>query len=233
MSFEKHYGKYLSHFLKLINPIKKIFISTKCRVHLFNNYHAIRLLKEYKFKREFLFYKRYLYYLNQGSVWADQDFKSINHFYNPYKDKGLYGHSNSLALVEDYYDKATNYYYENDIETSMFYLGACIHIIQDLTIPQHVNIRLLDNHRQFETYVKYTYNIVSEYKSIDAPILLDSPSSYVEYNSRVAVRIHKKYIHVHPIQMRFHMIALTSLPLAQNSTAGCLILFYKHIKSRD
>jgi len=230
MSFEKHYGKYMSYFLKLINPIKKLFISTKCKVHLFNNYHAIRLLKDYKYNNEFLFYKKYLYYLNQGSIWADQDFKSTNHFYNPYKDKGLYGHSNSLALVKDYYNIATHYY-KDDMKISMFYLGACIHIIQDLTIPQHVNIRLFDNHRQFETYVKYTHTIVRDYQSIDPPILLDSPSSYVEYNSRVAVRIHEKYINVHPIKMRFHMIALTSLPLAQSSTAGCLILFYKHIKS--
>ncbi len=37
----------------------------------------------------------YINDINAGVVWADQDLKSSNHFYNPYTNKGLYGNSNA------------------------------------------------------------------------------------------------------------------------------------------
>ena len=39
----------------------------------------------------------------------------------------------------------------------MFYLGAVCHLIQDITVPQHATGDLLNNHMQFENYVKLRY----------------------------------------------------------------------------
>lgn len=229
-SFEKLYGKALKKALKFINPFKKVVIKTECQVHKFITIHSIKILKKYGYESEYKLFTYHIKYLNEGVVWADQDFKSINHFYNPTKKRGLFGNDNSLMLTQEYYDKAKKYWNDNKKQKAMFYLGACVHIIQDLTIPQHVNIRLLDNHRQYENFVKLTYSIVREYKSKHKPIVFSSVEEYVEYNSNTALKIYKKTRHIKDNKKRFYKVTLNSLPLAQRSTAGLLLTFLKDVK---
>lgn len=228
-SIEFYYGKAFRSILKAINPFKKTVIKTEAKVHQFINNHAIEILKENGYILEYEVMKKYIEHINKGAVWADQDFKSINHFYNPTKKRGLYGHSNALKLTRKYYDIAVDSYRENDIENSMFYLGASIHIIQDLTIPQHVNIRLLDNHRQYENFVKIAYDKVREFVTLDSPIIFDKLEDFVRFNTKVALRIHKKFRNIKNDELRFYKVTCCVLPLAQRTTAGCMIMFLKEI----
>ncbi|HYE69663.1 MAG TPA: hypothetical protein VEA58_13685, partial [Anaerovoracaceae bacterium] len=52
--------------------------------------HALSILLNDKYLEEYAFFARYIDEINKGAVWADQDFKSSNHFYNPYKKKMAY-----------------------------------------------------------------------------------------------------------------------------------------------
>lgn len=226
--FEKYYGKAFKAFLKTINPIKKKIIKTECMVHRFITVEAVKLLHNFKYTDEYLLFAYYIKYLNRGVVWADQDFKSINHFYNPSKKRGLFGHDNSLILTERYYKKALKYW-NSDKEKSMFYLGATVHIIQDLTIPQHANIRLLDSHRQYENFVKVTYETVKGYRTNKEPIILKSTNAYVKFNTKLALKTYNKYKKVRNNKVKYHKITLCSLPLAQRTTAGMFITFLRDV----
>ena len=135
---EKTYGTTVKGAFKIVNPIKKRVIKTHCLVHKFINYQAVEILKKENYNEQYEFYLKYIKSLNEGTVWADQDFKSINHFFHYKKKNGMFGFSNALAECKGYYIKAVNYYNENDIERSMFYLGAACHLVQDSTVPQHV-----------------------------------------------------------------------------------------------
>lgn len=64
----------------------------------------------------------------------------------------------------DYYAKAIDLWHKEEINDALFYLGAALHIIQDMTVPQHANIRLLDNHHQYETFVKRSYKYTKSFK---------------------------------------------------------------------
>ncbi len=227
--FEKYYGKSFRVILSIINPFKKKVIKTECRVHRFINYQSLKILEKYGYYHEFELYNYNLENMNRGTVWADQDFKSIGHFYNPIKNRGLYGHTNALKLTNKYYNKAKYYWRKNNRERALFYLGASIHIIQDVTIPQHVNIRLLDNHRQYENFVKMTYNSVKEFRSLEKPILFKNPKDYVKFNSKTALKIYKQHKDIDDNYRRYYYITLCSLPLAQRTTAGCLILFLREV----
>lgn len=230
---EHYYGRSFRRILKIVNPIKKLFIDTDCEVHVFNNYHAVELLKKHDYKKEYRFFKRYLKDIDRGSVWADQDFKSVTHFYNPHMKRGLFGHLNSLDNTKEYYEKALRLWEIGDKQESMFYLGACVHIIQDLTISQHVKIRLLDSHRQYENYVKYTHDLVKEYIAEQGPIRLQSPEAYVEYNAKQALRIEGWVKKIPNIKHQFYHKTLYTLPLAQRTTAGCFLLFMEeHVVSQ-
>ena len=70
-----------------------------------------------------------------------------------------------MDLGIDYYQEALSLWAKGEFNKSLFYLGATLHIIQDMTIPQHANIRLLDDHHQYESYVKHTYEYIKRISS--------------------------------------------------------------------
>lgn len=229
MFFEKIYNYFLNSIFKIINPIKEGIIKTKCLVHIYLNNEALTILKNEKYYDEYKFFHKYLDDINDGAVWADQDFKSSNHFYNPYKRRGLLGRKNALDLGLEYYNKSIKLWKDHNYYDSMFYLGAALHIIQDMTIPQHANIRLLDNHRQYETFVKRIYQYIGNITVEKGAYLLDSYENFIRFNARVALKIHKRFKVITDDELRFLRITRCTLPLAKRTSAGALILFYNNV----
>ncbi len=113
------------------------------------------------------------------------------------------------------------------MDKSMFYLGAALHLIQDVTIPQHVNIRLLDDHRQFENFVKRTYENVDAFKAYHGAYILSTLENYLKFNARTALKIYKRFKNVTDDESRYYRITRCTLPLAQRTTAGAMVLFYR------
>jgi len=227
--FETVYDYFLDIGFSIINPIKKSVIKTDCKVHKFINVQALQILMSDKYTNEYNFFSSYILDINKGSVWADQDFKSSNHFYNPYKKKGLYGRSNAMELGINYYSKAISLWSVGKFNESLFYLGSALHIIQDMTIPQHANIRLLDNHRQYETFVKLTHDYTSGFQSNNSVYLLDSIADYINFNTRVAIKVYEKFKIISDEEKRYYKVTRCSLPLAQRTTAGAMVMFYRDI----
>lgn len=228
---EKTYSKALHASFKALNPIKKKVMNTHCRVHKFINIQALRILNHDKYLDEYKFFYSYITSINQGAVWADQDFKSNGHFYNPITKKGLYGGKNAMNLAKDYYNKALKLWAMGSFNRSMFFLGAAIHITQDMTIPQHANVKLLDNHKQYETFIKKTYYYIWDFKCNKGAFLLDSIDEYIRFNSRMALKIYRRFKTIKDPKEQFYKIARCGLPIAQRTSAGCMILFYNDIFS--
>ncbi|MDD3168100.1 MAG: hypothetical protein PHC91_01375 [Eubacteriales bacterium] len=124
-------------------------------------------------------------------------------------------------------------YKKQDMATSMFYIGAALHLIQDVTIPQHVNIRLLEDHRQFENFVKRSYENVDAFQAHHGAYLLSSLENYMKFNARIALKIYKQFNHIKDDESRYYRITKCTLPLAQRTTAGAMILFYRQVKKRS
>lgn len=227
--FELTYDKVLNTVFSAANPIKKKIISTQCKVHKYLNIRALDILKNDKYIMQYNFFRSFIYDINEGAVWADQDFRSSNHFFNPFKSKGLYGRRTAMDLGIEYYNSSIKHWNRGDYHKSLFYLGAALHIIQDMTIPQHANIRLLDNHRQYETYVLSTYDYIKEFKVDKGSYFLESIEDYIRFNSRVALKIYNKFKHLSKDEERFFKIARCGLPLAMRTTAGAMILFHNEI----
>ncbi len=84
---ETAYHGFLKSVFWIANPLKKAIIKTECQVHTHINKHALIILKNDRFSDAYDFYAEHLDEIDKGAVWADQDFKSSNHFYHPYKKK--------------------------------------------------------------------------------------------------------------------------------------------------
>lgn len=226
---EKTYSNLFRYTLMMLNPFKRAFIRTQCEVHKFINNQALEILRNDRYNDAYLLFSDYSFELNLGVVWADQDFKSIGHFYSPLKERGLYGHNNALSLAEEYYAHAVYCWKDKDTNQAMFYLGAAAHLIQDMTIPQHANIRLMDSHRQYETFVKKTYLEVEIFKADRGGIYLQSIEEFIRYNTKIALKVYKKFHCVPDDEKRFFRITKYALPLAEKTTAGCFLMFYRQM----
>ncbi len=229
-TIEDIYSTILKTVFYIANPIKKKVIRTECKVHQFINTDALLILKNDEYLDEFNFLSRFILEINKGTVWADQDFKSSSHFYNPdEKMDGLYGRRSAMELGIDYYLQARKCWKKGKLKKSLFYLGAALHIVQDMTIPQHANIKLLNNHRQYETFIKRTYRYNHVFQVEHGAYLLNSIESYIKYNASAAIEINKKCRTITNKEKRYYCISKSVLPLAKRTTAGAMIMFYRDV----
>lgn len=226
---ETTYNSILNRVFAILNPIKKSVKKTECKVHIFLNEHALDILLEGKYIKEYNLFNSYIWNIQEGAVWADQDFRSSSHFYNPFKKRGLYGRKNAMDLATDYYKESINNWKYGDKKMGMFYLGAALHIIQDMTVPQHANIRLLDDHHQYESYVKKIYKDLEGFNSLREPYILDSIDDYVRFNTRVALKVHRRFEKIKEDNCKFFRIIKCTLPLAKRTSAGVFLMFYKDV----
>lgn len=232
-TIENAYGKAFKTILFIIQPIKKLFIKTLCEVHIFINNQSLEILKNDGYQAAYEFYLKYKNKLNEGAVWADQDFKSREHFYNPYTKKGLYGCKSSMQRFERYYCNALVYWDCGDYDRGMFYLGAALHLIQDATIPQHGSVNLLKNHRSYEQWVIKVHNDFLSYSIREGGIYLDSAYMYIPYNSKHSIQICNRYSLIKDNTQKYIKIANNTFHMAQRTTAGCLMNFYNKLHDID
>jgi len=172
-------------------------------VHKYINIQALEILKNDKYIDAYCLFSDYIDDLNKGVTWADQDLKSANHFYNPDRKKGLYGNNNALSLAVTYYNKALEYWYDLQPNLAMFYLGAAVHLVQDMTVPHHANVRLLDNHRQYENFIKRTYLNTPRFTVDRGGYYLSGIEEYIVCNARNAIKIYSRLKDIKDVSKRF------------------------------
>lgn len=229
---ENSYNKFLRTMFTVANPIKKSFKRTECKVHLFINNASLTILKNDGYLDEYNFFRQYINEIDQGAVWTDQDFKSSTHFYNPSKKRGLYGRKSAMDIGLEYYNESLRLWKVGKAQESLFYFGATLHIIQDMTVYQHANIRLLDQHHKYERYVITTYEHVADFRAYTGTYILESIEDYIRFNSRVAIRIQKKFRNIENDDTRFYRISRCGLPLAERTTAGAMVMFFNEKDKR-
>lgn len=223
---ERSYGRIMKATIKAINPIKKRVVKTECKVHIFLMNQGLLILKNDGYGDE---YKQLIIYqddLDAGVVWADQDLKSRNHFYNPERNKGLYGASNALKECSSYYAAALTWWKKGDRGKALFFLGAACHLVQDVTVPQHVNVKLLKQHRKYERWVTNTFMLNDRFKCYEGGVYLGHVNDFITANAELALDTYDKYRHVKGNEERFFKITDSILCQAERTTAGMLKMFY-------
>jgi phospholipase C len=229
---EKTYGKALKGLFFAVNPLKKKIIKTHCTVHKFIMIQAIEILRNDGYKEEYSFFRNHIKSLNAGVTWADQDFKSSNHFYHSTKGKGLYGFSDALTECKKYYNKSINYLNSGDIGMALFFFGSACHLVQDVTVPQHVNNKLLKNHRGFELWIISRLMTDYSFEAKNGAVIYETLDDYIKNNAIMANSTYVKHLNIRSRDERYGKIASTILQEAQRTTAGFMIKYYCEIKRR-
>lgn len=224
---EKAFGKAVSLFFKTANPFKKFAFKTSCLMHRFINIKSVHILENEGYYEAADFYRDQIRALNEGAIWIDQDFKSINHFYHYQYKKGLYGFSDALTEVTKYRDKMMHYAREGNLTRAIFYTGVICHLTQDMTVPQHISNSLLDAHRDYEQWIlSHSWDAV-DFTEKQGIIRYPRFEMYVTENANRAMAVYEEYRDITDQEEQFYFMSKKLVSLAQWTTAGLLLDFYE------
>jgi len=134
------------------------------KVHVFCNNQALDILNNDGHTALAARLKPFLQVLNNGNHWADGGFRSVHHYYQPRSRKGILGFSSADKVFASYFNCALTYYSRGKMADSIFYLGAALHLIQDLCVPYHSLGIVLCGHRKYENWVARHHALFAVYE---------------------------------------------------------------------
>lgn len=226
---ELTYGRAIKKIMFIINPIKKLLLKTHCVTHKFINRNVVNILNNESLYDVSIFMKKYMDCINDGAVWADVDYKSSNHFYNVETLKGLYGFSNLLNEFKKYYRTAMFYLGKGQIDKCMFYVGVCLHLIQDATVPQHGSGDLFKEHRRFELWIISKIYDEGKFKVETGITRFDKVEQYIIKNINFSQNVNKESKNIQDKEERYMNIASQIIRRAHETSAGFLMDVYEKI----
>lgn len=228
---EKTYGNAVKGIFFAVNPLKKKIMKTNCTVHKFIIIQAIEILKINGYTEEYKFFKKYVKALNIGVTWADQDFKSSNHFYHITRGRGLYGFSDALTECKKYYNRSLQFLKDREIQRALFYFGASCHLVQDVTVPHHVNNKLLNSHRKFELWIIGKLMTDYSFTTEEEPIMYDKVDDFIKNNAIMANSTYIKNRNIESREERYGRISMIIIKEAERTTAGFMLKYFNEIKN--
>lgn len=212
----------LKNFLMSGTPIQNLF-SGRGVTHLFCIKQGIIILKNDGMKKHALFLNSHIDNLNRGVVWADKGWKYFFHYLNP-EDKNGYGpYPNAKFECEYFFDKARYYWSKYKRSKSMFFLGAAVHLVQDLCVPHHSANAAFCGHTEYEKWVQEHFSCY-EVSSDGVYNCNANSGSWVEHNANIS-RAYFPYVSLIRSRRSYDMATKILLPLAQRTTAGFLSFF--------
>lgn len=228
---ELTYGRAVKKLMCITNPIKKMLMKTHCITHKFINNNSIQILNNESLYNISIFIKKYINFINDGVVWADQDYKSSNHFYNIDTLRGLYGFSDLLNEFKKYYRTAMYYLDKNEIEKCMFYVGVCLHLVQDSTVPQHGSVDLFKEHRNFELWIISKIYDEDKFNIESGIVRFNRIDDYIVKNIVFSQNVNMANKNISDREIRYMNISCEILRRAHETTAGFLIDVYEKINN--
>lgn len=74
--------------------------------------------------------------LTKGLYWADKGWKNVNHFYSHPDKPGSVIWPGATGECQYYFNRAFALFSKN-VDKGMFFLGAALHLVQDMCVPHH------------------------------------------------------------------------------------------------
>lgn len=208
--------------LTVAGPAQKL-IQSPVLTHYMCNQQSLKILLNDGYQNYYRLISSYAEYLDKGVTWADSGFKNLSHFLHPETAKGLQGWTNAARECNLYWNKAIQCWKKGSADKAFFYLGAAIHLVQDLCVPHHALGLLFDGHHQYEDWVEKRSHLYT----VEAKGLYDlgaTPAEWLFSSARVSSQMIELVQHGAK-DKDYHEATTVLLPRAQRVTAGFIVLF--------
>lgn len=207
-------------------PIPLQMVRGASSTHVFNNEQGRKILLNDGFKKEAQLFNMFSGQLDSGLIWIDKGLKSVYHYYDPDSGTGMWLLPSAAEKCSVFFNRSLIMWRNKKHNLAMFFLGAALHLVQDLCVPHHAACRVFDGHQEFEDWAetrKDNYRV----ESGGIYAVSDKTEEWVADNARLA----KKYyplVTSHTPDCNHHAAKIL-LPRAQKTTAGFLKHFYDRI----
>lgn len=216
-------GGGVKMLLATTGPLQTLF-DRPGKTHEFCNRQALTILKRDGLGRCARFFERHLKDLNAGVYWADEGWKNVGHYFEPGSAKGLWRFPSAVWDFRHYFERSLYHARRGDGARAAFYVGAAAHLVQDLCVPHHARAKLLDGHKQFETWAERHH----------ASYAVESGGVYHENHPAHALLIRNaavaadllSWVGPEGAELSYHKATAILLPRAQRTTAGLFLQFY-------
>lgn len=219
-------GRMTKMILAPVGPLQYLLNSPGI-AHIYGLEQAYGLLKQDNKRQVSEFFEGYHTYLKKGLLWADRGGKNVCHYYRRPGKQGSVRWPNAAAECQYYYNKALSVI-SKDRAKGMFYLGAALHLVQDMCVPHHSVGAVFDGHQEFEKWATiHWYQFPAQaglYHSFSHPV------QWIDYNSEQSAPLYPLVsIDNGCSNETYTMAAEKLIPLTIATTAGFLSFIYEQL----
>ncbi|AET68736.1 Zinc dependent phospholipase C [Desulfosporosinus orientis DSM 765] len=166
--------------------------------------------------------------LTKGLYWADRGWKNVNHFYIHPEKQGIMGWPGAVTECQSYFNKALSLF-PKDADKGMFFLGAALHLVQDVCVPHHALGAVFDGHKEFETWA--TQNCEAFKAKRGLYLSFSHPAQWIEHNARYSGPLYPLVSLKHnSTEKSYRRASELLIPLTIATSAGFLDLIHNRIK---
>jgi phospholipase C len=184
--YERIIGQTLGKMTKLLlasaGPLQ-FFLDTPGVTHVRCLEQAYIMLKKDGKEDIARLFETYHSTLTKGLYWADRGWKNVNHFYSHPDKQGIISWPGATAECQYYFNKAFTLFPTN-VTKGMFFLGAGLHIVQDMCVPHHSLGIVFDGHKEFETWATQNWDKFPAANGMYLPF--SHPAQWIEHNASVS-----------------------------------------------
>ncbi len=211
--------------LHAASPIQRIIDHLPADTHIFFNRQAVKILYNDGYQSISRYLSSQLEIINSGVIWADKNWKNFAHYFNPLKNRGIWPWPDARSECRNYYKKALTHWQQGMLDKSMFFLGAAVHLVQDMCNPYHARCVALAGHSTYERWAQHHH---LKYAVNDGGIyhLSAAPEYWINLNAKLAW-LYYPNISSWRSEEQYHRTSAIVLPQAQRSSAGFFLSFIK------
>lgn len=217
-------GKMTKMILAPVGPLQYL-LNSPGLPHIYSLEQAYRLLEQDNKSRAANFFEDYHTYLKKGLLWADRGWKNVCHYYNWNNDQNRVQWPDAAAECQYYFNKAMSLFSQEMVK-GMFYLGAALHLVQDMCVPHHSTGVVFDGHLEFEKWAASNwYNFPAKtglYSSFTHPV------QWIDQNAKLSAPLYPLVSIENGCSSKtYTKAAETLIPLSIATTAGFLDFAYQ------
>lgn len=209
-------------FLAAASPLQR-FLDGGGFTHLFLNEQALIILENDGYKTYARYLNNFMQLLNRGCLWADKGWKNFAHYFNISTHNGIWPWPDAAGECIRYYNQALNWWRKGNLFKSFFFLGAALHLVQDLCVPYHACGIAFAGHHDYELWVQANFR---HYQVFDSGVyrLGRHPEEWVTGNAKLAQEYYR-LLAEQRTPASYDYVTSKLLPRAQQTSAGFLAFF--------
>ncbi|WP_088188489.1 zinc dependent phospholipase C family protein [Desulfosporosinus sp. FKA] len=211
-----------------VGPLQ-MFLDAPLKTHGHCLHEAYHILEQDGKNDVLDYFRPYDDMIIKGLFWADKRWKNICHYFSdPQKQGGLHW-PGADAECQYYFNKAITMSGQN-VPKGMFYLGAALHLVQDMCVPHHALGVIFDGHQEFERWTsnnldKFTFKQSGIYKAFT------HPSQWIRHNVELSAPYYPLVSAAKGIKEKNYFIAAEKLLAITVYTTAGFLDFSKNILS--